>query len=159
MHTVSHTLLFCRTHRVMISSSSDKETCARCQTAEGRMCQIPRRVKGWGRIECDTIVRSVLCFDRYLFNKRDLTIESYLILPNPLVTASTCSRRTNEHAYLEIFVVFRHHVRREVERKRRQPNLFHSLPQGTQSCGRDQRMRESLAKDSDGRVQLGMLPR
>jgi hypothetical protein len=44
MHTVSHTLLFCRTHRVMISSSSDKETCARRQRSQGRMCQTPRRV-------------------------------------------------------------------------------------------------------------------
>jgi hypothetical protein len=35
-----------------------------------------------------------------------------------------------QQAYLEIFVVFCHHVRREVERKRRQPNFFHSLPQG-----------------------------
>ena len=36
-HTSSRTLLFCRTHRVMISSSSDKVTCEQWQTLQGGM--------------------------------------------------------------------------------------------------------------------------
>ena len=120
MHTVSHTLLFCRTHRVMISSSSDKETCARCQTAQGRMCQTPRRVS-----------HSIYMQQE---DKRASLPRDFCRLPSP------CQARG---------------------RKKASPAKFLSQPAAgrTQSGGRDQRMRKSLANDSGGRVQLGMVPR